>query len=234
MSVLIRRLTCLAAITLSSAFRFPTVKLRSVNCLRNKGLLVSMMSSESHPTINVLVPIAHGSEEIESVTIINTLVRAGAHVTAASVEDTLQITGSRGIKIVADKLINDCKNVNWDLIACPGGMPGAERLRDSETLRQLLTLQAAESRLVAAICASPAIVFSTMPLLDGKHATCYPAPKFKETIPKYSTEAVVVDGNVITSQGPATSLAFSLKLVELLFGKDKGDEVGKAMLTHLM
>lgn len=195
---------------------------------RRSPFFCRMMSSSSKP--RVLIPIANGSEEIESVTIMNTLVRAGAEIVSASVEDSLQITGSRGIKIVADKLIGECLSEKWDLIACPGGMPGAERLRDSEALRQLLLQQAAEHRPVAAICASPAVIFQAIGLLDNKKATCYPAPKFISSLKNYSDEVVVVDGNIITSQGPATTLQFSLKLVEILFGSEKAVEVGNMML----
>jgi protein deglycase len=118
-------------------------------------------------------------EEIESVTIINTLVRSGACVTVASVEDTLQITGSRGIKIVADKHINECRSHVWDLIACPGGMPGAERLRDCNVLKELLSSQLSLSKPIAAICASPAVIFATHGLLTGETATYYPVPAFR-------------------------------------------------------
>mmetsp|Transcript_27651 Transcript_27651/g.27878 ORF Transcript_27651/g.27878 Transcript_27651/m.27878 type:complete len:192 (+) Transcript_27651:42-617(+) len=190
------------------------------------------MSSSAAEVMKVLVPIANGSEEIESVTIMNTLVRAGATVTSASIEDSLQITGSRGIKIVADKLIGECTSDSWDLIACPGGMPGAERLRDSPVLQQLLLKQSSESKPLAAVCASPAVVLSPLGLLDGITATGYPAPKFISAIPNYSQELVVVDGNIITSQGPATTLLFALKLVEILFGAEKADEIGKAMLVN--
>ena len=76
--------------------------------------------------VKVLVPIADGSEEIETCTIINVLVRGGAEVTSASVCDKLQINGSRGIKIVADKFIGDCVNEQYDLIVCPGGENDSE------------------------------------------------------------------------------------------------------------
>jgi transcriptional regulator GlxA family with amidase domain len=101
----------------------------------------------------VLVPIADGSEEIETACITDTLTRFGAHVTIASVGPTLECRMSRGIKVVADCPISDCVGKAWDLIALPGGMPGAEHLRDSADLVSLLQKQKADGKLYAAVCA---------------------------------------------------------------------------------
>jgi protein deglycase len=181
-------------------------------------------------SIKVLVPIADGSEEIEAITIIDTLRRAGAEVTVASVT-TLQITASRGTKIVADKLIADCANQEYDMIALPGGMPGAEYLRDSKELVELLKKQERTGKWFAAICASPAIVLQTHGLLNGRKATCFPS--FAKSLSDGSStgENVVVDKKCITSRGPGTALEFSLKLVELLFGIEKTKETAKAMIA---
>jgi len=94
------------------------------------------------------VPIANGSEEIEAVCIIDVLRRAGAEVTVASV-DELQVTASRGVKLVADKRMVSCVETTYDLIVLPGGMPGAEHLRDSKPLVNLLKRQQEEGRLYA-------------------------------------------------------------------------------------
>ncbi len=109
-------------------------------------------------TPKVLVPIADGTEEIEAVCIIDVLRRAGADVTVASVESALQVTASRGVKIVADVLLEQCRDDTFDLIALPGGIPGAEHLRDSLLLEKLLQRQFKEDRWYAAICAAPAVV----------------------------------------------------------------------------
>ena len=176
----------------------------------------------------VLVTIADGTEELEAVTIIDVLRRAEADVTVASVGDK-QITASRGVKIVADAVISDCVGSIFDLIVLPGGMPGAEHLRDSSQLTDMLKDQAASGRLYAAICASPAVALKPHGLLKDKKATCYPSLLLELDNPEQ--EKVVVDGNCITSQGPATALEFALKLVELLFDKQKSKEVAKAMLA---
>jgi len=178
----------------------------------------------------VLVPIADGTEEIEAVCIIDTLRRAGAEVTVASV-DALEVTASRGVRIVADALIADCASRTYDCIALPGGMPGAEHLRDSSELIAMLKQQKQAGRLYAAICASPAVVLKTHGLLENVKATCYPSMQ-NDLDPAYiSHDRVVVDNNCITSQGPAIAIEFALKLVELLYDPDKAKEVAKAMLT---
>ena len=176
----------------------------------------------------VLVAIADGTEELEAVTIIDVLRRAKADVTVASVGNK-QVTASRGVNLVADALISECAGNVYDLIALPGGMPGAEHLRDSKELTQMLKDQAASARLYAAICASPAVALKPHGLLKDKKATCYPSLLSELDNPQQ--EKVVVDGSCITSQGPATALEFSLKLIELLFDKQRSREVAKAMLA---
>ena len=176
-----------------------------------------------------LVAIANGTEEIEAVCIIDTLVRGGAAVTVASV-DGLQITASRGVKIVADALIADCKDIDYDLIVCPGGMPGAEHLRDSKILVEMLKAQKQAGKLYAAICASPICVLKTHGLLEHKKATCYPSMADQLPNTESANKSVVVDGNCITSKGPGTSLEFALELVNQLFGQQKRNDVAKAML----
>ena len=176
----------------------------------------------------VLVAIADGTEELEAVTIIDVLRRAKADVTVASVGNK-QVTASRGVNLVADALISECAGNVYDLIALPGGMPGAEHLRDSKELTQMLKDQAASARLYAAICASPAVAFKPHGLLKDKKATCYPSLLSELDNPQQ--EKVVVDANCITSQGPATALEFSLKLIELLFDKQTAQQVAEAMLA---
>jgi 4-methyl-5(b-hydroxyethyl)-thiazole monophosphate biosynthesis len=168
----------------------------------------------------VLVPIANGSEELEAVSIIDILRRAGASVTIASVHER-QITASRGTKLVADKLISECVDNTYDLIALPGGMPGAEHLRDSEDLEKLLKRQQQEGRLYAAICASPVVVLHHHGLLAGRRATC--APGYGERLENLvSPKArVVVDGPCVTSVAAGTAIEFALKLVELLYDQEK-------------
>ena len=132
------------------------------------GIVRALSSAK---TVSVLVPIADASEEIETACITDTLVRAGAEVTVASVvPGRLQCKMSRGLQIVADAAIAVCVGKTYDCIALPGGMPGAENLRDCETLTSMLKEHAAAGRLTAAVCASPAVVFETHGLLQATSA----------------------------------------------------------------
>lgn len=182
-------------------------------------------------TKKVLVPIGDGTEEIEAVAIIDVLRRAGAEVTVASV-DRLQVTASRGVRLVADRLISECREVPYDLVALPGGMPGAEHLRDSGELEEILKRHAGEGRWYAAICASPAVVLEHHGLLRGHRATCH--PNFVDRLANRDAieSRVVVDGRCITSRAPGTAIEFALKLVEVLYGEGKAREVATPMVVH--
>lgn len=180
-------------------------------------------------TKQVLIPIADGSEEIEAVTMIDVLRRAGASVTVASV-GARQITASRGVKLVADKQLSECTGKTYDLIALPGGMPGATHLRASRELTQLLVRQQAENRWIAAICAAPAVVLAPLGLLTMKQATCHPNFTGQMGTATVSNDRVVVDGRFVTSQGPGTAMEFALKLVAILFGDNTAANIGAPMV----
>ncbi|GAA5214272.1 DJ-1 family glyoxalase III [Corallincola platygyrae] len=183
-----------------------------------------------------LVPIANGTEEIEAVTIIDTLRRADIEVTVAScAEGSKEITCSRGVRLVADEQITDLIERQFDLIALPGGMPGAEHLRDCQPLKAIILPHLTNQRWLAAICASPAVILTYHNWLSGP-ATCHPA--FQRILPetkKRTAEAVVIDhGNkTLTSQGPGTALAFSLAIIEVLLGKSKAEEVAGPMCINV-
>jgi 4-methyl-5(b-hydroxyethyl)-thiazole monophosphate biosynthesis len=181
-------------------------------------------------TPRVLVPIADGTEEIEAVCIIDVLRRAGADVTVAAVGDR-QITASRGVRIVADCTIEDCREGNFDLIALPGGIPGAEHLRDSQPLVALLHRHQAAGGWYGAICAAPAVVLSHHGLLGGRQATSHPAFFDRLGDGQAVASRVVVDGKCVTSQGPGTALEFALTLVALLMGEAKAKEVATPLLV---
>jgi 4-methyl-5(b-hydroxyethyl)-thiazole monophosphate biosynthesis len=189
-------------------------------------------SAATARTMKVLVPIADGSEEIETTCITDTLTRFGAEVTIASVGNDLVCKMSRGIKVMADCKIEDALGKDWDLIAVPGGMPGAEHLRDCQPLVELLKKQKDSKRQYAAICAAPAVVLASNGLIpESSKSTCYPNPTFRAQLENVSEDPVVVTDNLTTSQGPGTALAFALQLGENLFGKQKRDEIAAQMLT---
>lgn len=181
---------------------------------------------------SVLIPIAHGSEEIEAITLADVLRRAKCAVTLASIESDLLIKASRGVLIQADCRLADCSARTYDLIALPGGMPGASNLADCKLLVQMLDAQRQSGRALAAICAAPAVVLGRLGWLKGKKATAFPA--FKQELLEqgvlFSDEAVVRDGAVFTSQGPATAMGFAVELARYLVGDAIADEVARGLL----
>jgi 4-methyl-5(b-hydroxyethyl)-thiazole monophosphate biosynthesis len=180
--------------------------------------------------VAVLVPVADGSEEMEAVTIIDILRRAGASVTVAAVRQK-EVTASRGVKIVADQLIKECRDVSYDLIVLPGGTRGSEHLRDSADLKAMLLRQNQNKRWLAAICAAPVVVLEHHGLLAGRRATAYPDLAGHLKNQDAIGERVVVDGHCITSQGPGTAVEFALVLVQLLLGRAKAEEVAAGLLA---
>ncbi|WP_339806873.1 DJ-1 family glyoxalase III [uncultured Marinobacter sp.] len=181
-------------------------------------------------TQTALVPIADGSEEIEAVCIIDLLRRAGVEVTVASIHDYSTITASRQTRVTADALLKDCAHQPWDLIAVPGGMPGARNLSECGLLIERLKQQRDDGRLYAAICAAPELVLATHGLLEDRAATGH--SEFRDGLPDQSRvgERVVVDQNCITSQGPGTALEFGLALIEQLCGRETRDTVASRMM----
>jgi len=176
-----------------------------------------------------LVALAQGFEELEAVAVIDVLRRGGVEVIAAGV-DSLQVKSSRKITFWADKQLKDCGD-DFDAAVLPGGMPGAANLAASKELNSLLKKFNVEKRIIAAICAAPAIVLAPLGILDNKSATCYPGDHKafnKTTI--YKEDAVVVDDNIISSRGPATALEFAFVILEKLTDKNTSDKIRKAML----
>jgi 4-methyl-5(b-hydroxyethyl)-thiazole monophosphate biosynthesis len=177
--------------------------------------------------MKALVPLAEGFEELEAVTIIDVLRRAGVTVTTAALESS-PVTGSHGISIAADARLNQVLGEAFDAVVLPGG-PGAKRLRDDPRINALLQHTASAGRVVAALCAAP-IALEAAGVLAGKRATVYPGNELPSA--HYVEERVVVDGNVITSRGPGTALEFSLALVEKLVGQATATELSAAMIVR--
>ncbi len=179
----------------------------------------------------ILVPVADGIEMIEALSIVDVFRRAGATVDIASVNEKV-ITSSHNVKIEADKLISECMSENYDLIAVPGGIPGATNLKNSAPLIEILKKQNAADKLYGAICASPAVVLKSHGLLDGKKATCHPLfiADLSDTGQALET-TVVIDRNCITSRGAGTAVEFALELLGILMGDEKKREVAKGMVV---
>ena len=181
----------------------------------------------------VLVGVADGTEELEAVTIIDVLRRAALDVVVASVAPGHEVACSRGVRLVADRLIGECLDEQWDAVVVPGGMQGASNLADNEAFVSLLNKQNDANRLIGAICAAPKVVLASHGLLDGRSATAYPG--FREELEQFggvpSDDAVVLDGNIITSQGPGTAMQFALALVTKLCGEEVSHKVADGLLV---
>jgi 4-methyl-5(b-hydroxyethyl)-thiazole monophosphate biosynthesis len=175
----------------------------------------------------VLVPLAPGFEEIEAITIIDILRRAGVQVTVAGTQPGV-IEASRQTKHLPDCLLKDVRAEDFDMVVLPGGMPGTINLRNDPHLKNLLL----QCRQVAAICAAPTVL-SDYGLLADRAATCHPSVREKLVAGKISDARVVVDGHVVTSQAAGTAMEFAFQLVELLCGSDKVAEVNRGVLARL-
>jgi 4-methyl-5(b-hydroxyethyl)-thiazole monophosphate biosynthesis len=178
----------------------------------------------------VVVVLATGFEEIEAATPIDVLRRAELHVTVAGVGGTA-VRGAHGLTYQCDVAI-EALDGTPDAILLPGGLPGAENLGKSPAVEALSKRVYENGGICAAICAAPALTFAPFGLLDGRTATCYPSfeTQFNDST-THSKERVVVDGNIVTSQGPGTSLEFSLKLVEILASPETARTVAQGMLV---
>ena len=179
---------------------------------------------------HVLVPLAQGCEELEAITITDLLVRAGITVTTCGLDDQ-PVTASRGITIIPDTSIDNVLNESFDLIVLPGGLPGADHLRDNAQLQSLIKKQAADSKYVAAICAAPKAL-AQAGILEGKTATSFPGVLAALDSPNItiSENAVEIDGYIVTSRSAGTAMEFALSLIELLEGKEKREEVNRQLV----
>jgi len=176
----------------------------------------------------VLVPLADGCEELEAVTIIDLLRRAGIEVVSAGLNPGV-VKASRGMQLVPDLTLDSALQDEYDMVVLPGGMPGAAHLKSDPRILQLLKDMAAAGKYTAAICAAP-MVLAEAGVLEGRQATSYPG--FLDALPgvTVSAAAVVQDGKVLTSRGPGTAMDFALALIETLAGADKRQQVEAALV----
>lgn len=171
----------------------------------------------------VLVLFADGSEELEAITIVNILRRAGVSVTLAGLTAG-SLRGSRGVMIQPDSTLDEVRHKDFDMIVLPGGQPGTNHLKADARVLELVKRMEQQGRFVAAICAAPSVLASAG-LLDGKHATSFPGAL--DAFPRVVQQrtAVVEDGKLITSRGPGTAMDFALTLVERLADTTKRNDV---------
>lgn len=172
-----------------------------------------------------LVPLADGCEELEAVTIVDLLRRAGVEVITAGLEDG-PIKASRGMVLVPDCALDDVIEEDFDLIVLPGGLPGADHLDQDPRIPKLLERLDRQGKYLGAICAAPKVL-ANAGLLEGKQATSYPGILDKMALPGVTVNLlpVIRDERIITSRGPGTAMDFALELIALICGKETRDQV---------
>ena len=178
----------------------------------------------------VLVPLAQGCEELEAVTIMDLLTRAGIEVVSAGLDDQ-PVKCSRNTVIIPSTSLDKVLNDDFDLIVLPGGLPGADYLRDDRRIIELIQNQFEKNKLIAAICAAPKVL-AKAGLLDNKNATSFPGVLKDLNLlnTQITDSAIEKDGNIITSRGPGTAMDFSLKLINLLLGAEKAETINQQMV----
>lgn len=177
----------------------------------------------------VCVFLADGFEEIEGLTVVDLLRRAGVDTQMVSIKEERMVTGSHQISVLADVCFKEADFSGTELLVLPGGMPGTKNLGAYSPLTDLLVQFYNEGKQVAAICAAPSVL-GDLGILKGKKAACYPGFEERLTGAEVVFDKVAVDGNVTTSRGMGTAIPFALSLVEQLVSKEKAAELKKGIV----
>ena len=181
----------------------------------------------------VLLLLANGFEEVETITPIDYLRRAGIEVQSASIGTEKIVKGSHGIPVIADSIFSELENsekISWDAVLVPGGMPGASNIAAYKPAGDFIKNMANIGKLVCAICAAPAIVLFPLGIINGRRFTCYPSMVEKVSGAIYSEESVVTDGNIITSRGAGTAAYWAFAIIGKLMDENTANKIAKAVL----
>ena len=179
----------------------------------------------------VLVILAPGFEEVEAFGPVDMLRLADVDVTTAGTVDGV-IVGRNDIKALADESLDHVMTDEFAMILLPGGLGGTKNMMEDERVRRIIEHHDEKGRHIAAICAAPTIL-ADIGVTKGRTITSHPSVKDEFKNETYSEERVVIDGNIITSRGPGTALEFGLKLVEILVGKEKAEEVNAGVMAKV-
>lgn len=195
-------------------------------------LIICVMTTEAKQSYIFLAP---GVEEIEAMATIDALRRAEIPVTAVAVDTVLQIKGATGQTIVADSLISDIDISDADWLIVPGGVPGAPNLHSSKAVSEMLLEHFRKGGRIASICAGPAVVLAPLGILKGKKATCYPGlgEQINSNGGEYVAEKVVTVPNLITSEGPGTTLPFAIEIIRQTKGDKTAEDTAHSMIISL-
>lgn len=179
----------------------------------------------------IFIHFADGFEEIEALAPVDILRRAGCDVTIVSMMRRKEVTSSRGVKIIADKLFEEMNYAEADMLVLPGGMPGSKNLDEHQGLKDKIVEAHKSGKWIAAICAAP-MVLGHLGLLKGKKATCYPGNEPDLLDATFTGASVEKDGNIITAKSAGVSVKFGLALAEVLVGKEKANEIKVKMMVE--
>lgn len=176
-----------------------------------------------------LILLAPGCEELEAVTVIDLLRRAGVEVVSAGLDDE-PVRASRGTVLLPDTTLDAALGREYDIIVLPGGQPGADNLDKDPRIHPLLRSMAADGKFTAAICAAPKVL-AHAGLLRGRRVTAFPGTldAVEDGDMRLCSDAVVVDGTVITSRGPGTAMDFALELIDVLVDRSTRDRVEQSL-----
>lgn len=177
----------------------------------------------------IYVFLADGFEEIEGLTVVDLLRRAGLDVVTVSIKEEKRIMGGQQIPVEADTVFSQEDFSQGDMLVLPGGGVGTDNLEAFQPLMDLVKAYAAQEKKVAAICAAPRIL-AGLGLLDGRKATCYPSVMGELAQADKTEESVAVDGCFTTSRGLGTAIDFSLELIAQLLGKEKAKEIAASVV----
>lgn len=177
---------------------------------------------------NVLIFLADGFEEIEALSVVDVLRRAGIDIKMCSIKDK-KIRGAHGIEVISDVNIDKINVDLYSAIVLPGGSLGTERLKNCTKLIEIIRRFNSDGKLIAAICAAP-IVLSCAGIIKDKNITSYPDVRNEIECKNYTEKEVVKDGNILTSRGPSTAEAFAFEIVKILKGSMVSEKVKKNML----
>ena len=178
---------------------------------------------------DLLVFLADGFEEIEALTVVDVIRRAGLLVETVSVTDRNEVRGAHDVKVLADKNFNEINIEDYRAMYIPGGQPGATNLMKDKKVLECVNLFNDDEKKIVTICAGPQVLDAAGVLKDGKF-TCYPGVENRLKVNNPLDEAVVIDDNIITGMGPALAILLGVKLVEVLISKEKAEEVADGLL----
>jgi len=179
--------------------------------------------------MRVMIPLANGFDGIEALTVVDVLRRAKIKVDTVGVIGSV-IQSKNGVKVIVDRTLNQINPSEYDVVILPGGSPGYQNLGRSAKIIEILKTFNNQNKLICAICGAPTIL-AKAGLLDNKKATIYPG--FEKMLAYPRDRPVVVDGNVITSQGPGTAIDFALKIVARILNPAEAQRLRKELVAHV-